>query len=53
MILHGLTELAQTGTFEFTLNAPGNYKGREYFRPVVDGVTWLNDLGQNFFIETK
>jgi len=35
----------QTGTFSFVLKAssPGQY--REYFRPVVEGVAWLNDLG--------
>lgn len=43
----------QTGTFEFWMTAPSNYKGREYFRPVVEGVTWLNDLGQHFYLESN
>ena len=36
----------QVGTFEFVLTAPmttGSYK--EYFNPVVEGQTWLNDIG--------
>lgn len=37
---------SEVGTFAFTVTAPsqpGIY--REYFRPVVDGVTWMNDEG--------
>jgi hypothetical protein len=37
----------QTGTFEFSVKTPavpGDYS--EYFQPVNEGVTWLNDLGQ-------
>jgi len=36
----------QVGIFEFTIQAPlfdGNF--REYFRPVIEHVAWLNDLG--------
>jgi hypothetical protein len=35
----------ETARFDFTLR--GNYAGnfREYFRPVVEYVTWLSDLG--------
>ncbi|MEK7461355.1 MAG: glycosyl hydrolase [Patescibacteria group bacterium] len=38
----------QTGTFNFSYTipsdrAPGVY--REYFRPVVEGITWLEDMG--------
>lgn len=36
----------EIGRFVFTVtapNKPGNYK--EYFRPVVEYVTWMNDLG--------
>lgn len=41
----------EIGTFRFeitatTLTQPGTY--REYFRGVVDGVTWLEDLGLYF-----
>jgi hypothetical protein len=36
----------QIGTFEFVMQAPsspGTYN--EYFNPLVEGVSWLNDLG--------
>jgi len=36
----------ETGRFSFTIQAPekvGSYK--EYFRPVVENVTWMEDLG--------
>lgn len=36
----------ETGTFEFYIKAPateGEYK--EYFRPVIEGITWLDDVG--------
>ncbi|GEM_PF-3357833 len=38
----------ETGTFSFWMSvpytmAPGTYK--EYFQPVADGITWLNDPG--------
>lgn len=36
----------EVGRFTFTIKAPeqvGTYK--EYFRPVVEGITWMNDLG--------
>lgn len=41
----------QIGTFEFWINTPtqwGRYK--EYFNIVVEGVTWMNDLGMHFLI---
>ena len=41
----------QNGTFTFTIQAPaatGSYK--EYFDGVVEGASWLNDLGLNFSI---
>lgn len=40
----------QIGTFEFNYTAPqtaGTY--REYFDPVAEGITWLNDIGLNFY----
>jgi hypothetical protein len=40
----------QTATFEFWYKAPastGVYT--EYFRPVVEGIQWMNDLGLNFY----
>jgi len=39
----------ETGKFTFSLKAPeqpGFYK--EYFTPVVEGVTWMSDNGMNF-----
>lgn len=39
----------ETATFDTSFTAPqrtGTYK--EYFRPVVDGVAWMNDLGLYF-----
>lgn len=37
------------GTFEFWITAPsGALSRKEYFRPVADGVAWLNDLGLYF-----
>lgn len=38
----------QLGTFRFTYTVPSNLAAgtyREYFRPVADGIGWLNDLG--------
>lgn len=40
----------QVGTFEFWFtasNRPGTYS--EYFTPVVEGITWMNDGGMNFY----
>jgi hypothetical protein len=37
-----------TGTFEFWVNSPystDNVNLKEYFRPVVEGSMWMNDLG--------
>ena len=42
------------GTFEFTMKAPstpGTYK--EYFDPVAEGHTWLNDLGLYFTVNVN
>lgn len=42
-------EPGETGTFELVLTAPqepGYYK--EYFTPVVEGVTWMSDTGLYF-----
>lgn len=35
----------EVARFEVTLRANQNGKFREYFRPVVEYITWLNDLG--------
>jgi subtilisin family serine protease len=35
----------ETARFEFTVRASQIGQSREYFRPVVEYVTWLNDLG--------
>ncbi|HSX36463.1 MAG TPA: hypothetical protein VLH84_06040 [Patescibacteria group bacterium] len=38
-------------TFEFWMNAKNNPGAHvEYFAPVVEGVTWMNDLGVNFYM---
>ena len=38
------------GTFEFWYKAPSNYgEYREYYTPVAEGITWMNDTGMNFF----
>ncbi|MDP2726585.1 MAG: hypothetical protein Q8P59_03485, partial [Dehalococcoidia bacterium] len=45
------TPPGEVGVFSFLLrapDAPGSY--REFFRPVAEGVTWLNDLGIYFQI---
>ncbi len=39
-----------TGTFEFWITSPYKTNGttmKEYFQPVVEGVTWMNDLGMH------
>jgi hypothetical protein len=44
----------QTGTFEFSVKTPptaGSYN--ENFRPVADGITWLEDLGQYWAFTTS
>ena len=46
----------QTATFKFTYTVsdnmpPGNR--REYFRPVADGIAWLNDMGIYWDINVK
>jgi uncharacterized membrane protein len=38
----------QTGTFRFRIQVPSNMNPgtyREHFRPVVDGITWMQDMG--------
>ena len=40
----------QTGTFEFWYQAPGRTGVyQEHFRPVVEGVTWMNDIGLSYY----
>ncbi len=44
------------GRFEFTIKAPNKIgKYTEYFRPVAEGITWLNDSGLhwNFAVEEE
>jgi hypothetical protein len=44
----------QIATFEFNIKAPsakGNYL--TYFNPVVEGVTWMNNIGFNYSISVK
>ncbi len=44
----------ETGRFEFAIKAPNNLgKYQEYFRPVVEGVTWLNDSGLTWEITVE
>jgi hypothetical protein len=39
----------QTGTFEFMYNPTQTGTFREYFTPLVEGVTWMNNTGLNFY----
>ncbi len=42
------------GTFTFKIQVPSNYSPgvyREYFQPVVDGITWMKDIGIYWEIE--
>jgi hypothetical protein len=40
----------EIGTFEFWMNAKNTPGVRaEFFAPVVEGVTWMNDVGLNFY----
>lgn len=44
----------QIATFEFSIKAPsskGNYL--TYFNPVVEGITWMNNIGFNYSISVK
>jgi len=46
MVADKVVNPGEIGRFTFTIKAPdkiGVYK--EYFRPVVEGITWMNDLG--------
>jgi hypothetical protein len=46
----------QTGTFNFWMQAPYTNNGTsftEYFRPVVEGSMWMNDLGLNWQIKMQ
>ncbi len=38
-----------TATFEFWYKPSQTGTFREYFTPVVDGITWMNNLGLNYF----
>jgi hypothetical protein len=42
----------QTATFEFWVTIPNGYSGKEYFNLVNEGVTWMNDVGLNWVINT-
>lgn len=36
----------ENGTFNFTITAPSSYGTyKEYFRPVAEGQSWMNDIG--------
>jgi hypothetical protein len=38
-----------TGTFLYSIRTPNSYGAyNEYFRPVVDGVSWLQDIGMYY-----
>ncbi len=44
----------EVGTFEFQVTSPssiGNFS--EYFRPVVEGVGWMNDQGTHWQLNTR
>lgn len=44
----------ETATFEFQITTPGQIKDyNEYFRPVVEGVGWMNDQGVYWPIGVK
>lgn len=38
----------ETGTFTFTIQAPGPGVYKEYFNVLVEGQSWFNDLGQHY-----
>ena len=43
----------QTGTFEFSITTPSSpISTQEYFQPVLEGKTWLQDIGLNWAIST-
>lgn len=42
----------QIGTFEFWMKASASGSFSEFFTPVVEGVTWMNDAGVNFAMQT-
>ena len=47
-IYEDVIQPGQTGSFRFWIKTPSpsnDLQTREYFRPVVDGVAWLNDYG--------
>jgi len=51
-MLEASVPTGSTGTFSFIIKAPsqtGEY--REYFKPVVEGLTWFPDSTNNVFIE--
>ncbi len=44
----------QIGTFEFWLKAPNTPgKSLEYFNPVAEGISWMDNLGLNFAINVR
>jgi len=44
----------QTGTFVFTINTPATTTtSNEYFQPVLEGQTWLTDIGLYWSITTQ
>lgn len=45
-----------TGTFEFSITAPYSLNGTrldEYFRPLAEGKTWMNDLGMYYGFQAQ
>ncbi|MGB4759539.1 MAG: hypothetical protein WBP26_05805 [Candidatus Saccharimonadales bacterium] len=46
LLKESLIKPGETGTFEFSIRTPGNYKTyNEYFQPVVEGSARMNDIG--------
>jgi hypothetical protein len=46
----------QNATLEFWIKAPSTSQStifREYFTPVVEGITWMQDIGLNYYINVK
>jgi hypothetical protein len=44
----------EQATFTFWIRTPPTaYSGKEYFQPVVDGVTWMNDIGLYWNIQSQ
>jgi hypothetical protein len=52
-MLESTVSPGQTAHFEFWAKTPNSlYSGRQYFGLVVEGVTWMNDLGLNWPLNT-